>query len=271
MPLNHFIDRIYRRGKFALLICSAMLLLTSCYKYHMDTTYAAIDGQVLDKTTGAASPFAAHLGVVMTPSNVTNGTLILDSTGRFVNTRILPGTYTIAASANDPFLYAFNFTTDTLKNITLTAGQTVKPGLKISLMPWVTVTSSIGSVTSTSITVNYTIKSNTSHMANELGICWDTLPGTVDIKTAPLDGSDYNSNMNWNNFIEPTPPNTNPQTNVDGSYSYTITGLTPNTTYYFGVMARIPNDGSPDPKGNSSGGKGDWWNSAGVISTKTSN
>jgi|GEM_PF-5382684 len=247
------------------------LLTPGCYKYQMNFNYASIKGSVVDSATGSASPYASWLTVSMLPSNVTNGSLVLDSTGSFINTRILPGAYTLYANANDPYLYAFDFSTDTMNNVNFTAGGTTDVNLKVSLRPWVTVTSAITGATSTTITVSYTVKSNKAFLANECAIDWDTVPGNVDIKTEPLDGGDYNSHLNWNNFTEPNPPNTSPATSIDGTYSYTITGLSPNTAYYIGVMARVPdNDALTDPKGNPSGSKGDWWNDSKILSAKTS-
>lgn len=250
------------------LACLVCLFLHSCYKYEKDISYAAINGTMIDKATNAPSAYAPYLQAAMTPVYITNGALIVDSNGHFTNTRIMPDTYKFYASGNNPYIYAFTLSTDTLSEVVLSAGKASDINIKVSLKPWIDVLASITSVTDTSITVSYTVKSNTSVIANEAAICWDTDPGKVNIKTPPLSGGNYNANLNWGNFKEPTPPNTNPQTNVDGTHSYTITGLTSKTQYYICAMARVPN-GKTDPKGIVSNGNGDWWNASEIISATT--
>lgn len=246
------------------------ILFSSSYKYEKDISYAAINGTVVDPVTKTTSIYAAYIQVAMTPAYVTNGALIVDSTGHFTNTRIIPGTYTFSGSGNDPYIYAFTMTTDSLTGVVLKAGQTTSVNLEVGLIPWVNVGVSVTAVTNSSITLSYSVKSNTSDLANEAAICWDTDSGKVNIKTEPLASGNYNANLNWTNFTEPSPPNSTPQAPLDGTYSYTITGLTPSTKYYICAMARVPN-GMVDPKGNTANGNGDWWNASTIISATTAN
>lgn len=197
--------------KYFLVATIATLFLGSCYKYDKEMSYATIKGSFVDKFTNTNLDVG---DITLSPARVVNGSLNIDTAGRFTNTRILPGTYKVYGSIKAAF------TSDSAE-VVLPAGSTGEVILKIE--PWISIRQSIATVTDTTATVTYTINGNRGMIPARHAIMWSTAP-KPNISSQPGGAR---------NFYIPAAGAQN------GTFTYKITGLKWNTTYFVVSGARI--------------------------------
>jgi hypothetical protein len=190
---------------------SISLLFSSCYKYEKDISYGAINGSLIDVFTNTTLDYGT---ITVLPAQLVNGSMVLDTSGHFNDTRMMPGKYTVYGAITNNA----SFTSDSAA-ITLTAGETTA-GVNLKVEPFVSVLSSVTAVTDTTITIIYTIQGNNGLLPSKHGIFYSL--------TAKPTAQSYTKNPL---LITPLPGSEN------GTFSYTITGLTANTTYNIVVAA----------------------------------
>lgn len=149
--------------KLSALVCSrkstlaAMATLTmvmGCLPLFSQVDTGAITGGVYDQSGGAI------VGARVTVTDVARGimrTLTTTSTGQYVASNELPGTYTVAATAN-------GFETQQQTNVQVEVGQTIRVDLKLqpgAQAQTVTITSAVPQINTTDATLGGTV-SNTA-------------------------------------------------------------------------------------------------------------
>lgn len=183
----------------------------SCYKYEKEISYATLKGSFTDQFTNTGLDAG---NILLSPANAANGSMYLDTSGHFTNSKIIPGTYKVFASIKAAF-------TSDSADVTLVPGGTAEVTLKIE--PWISILQSVAPVTDTAITVTYTIQGNKGLLPARHVIAWSTAPKPT--ASAYPGGS--------RNFYTPSSGNEN------GAFNYKITGLRWNTTYFIITGARI--------------------------------
>jgi polysaccharide lyase family 4-like protein len=194
----------------------------SCYKYQTDIKYGTLTGSLYDKFTNTKIDDNEAI-VHLSPANVANGSIMnIDSTGNFTNTRIIPGVYTVSGYVQG----GCAFTSDST-SVTIPAGGAASP-VSLSVEPWISILTSVTGVTDSSVTIQYILQGNNGLLPAGHGIAYSTIPPAVT----------------YGNWV-PTDA-----TNTNGTYSYTITGLVPATTYFITAGAYAVTPMNPNQKYN---------------------
>jgi len=186
--------------------------LPSCYKYQKDIAYASLHGSLIDAFTNTKLDYGT---VILKPSQLVNGSIYIDTSGDFNNTRIIPGKYMIyGAIANNAA-----FTSDST-SIDLSSGA---PQVDLKVKPFVSILSHVTEVTDSTIAIEYTIQGNEGLLPSRHGIYYSltTKPTAKSYTANPL-------------AYTPAPGQEN------GTFSYTIKKLIPHTTYHVIVAALAP-------------------------------
>jgi hypothetical protein len=207
---------------------SISLLFSSCYKYEKDISYGAINGSMIDAFTNTTLDYGT---ITVLPTQLVNGSMVLDTSGHFTDTRMIPGKYTVYGSITNNA----SFTSDSAA-VDLTAGTTA-PAVNLKVQPFVSILSNVTGVTDTTITISYTIQGNNGLLPSKQGIFYSL--------TAKPTAKSYTKNPL---LITPMPGSEN------GTFSYTITGLTANTTYNI-IIAALAGVGTVNPGGNYNQGR----------------
>ncbi|HEX3934953.1 MAG TPA: hypothetical protein VHW43_09770 [Puia sp.] len=209
-------------------LLSVSLLFSSCYKYEKDISYAAVNGSMIDVFTNTTLDYGT---ITVLPAQLVNGSMVLDTSGHFTDMRMMPGMYTFHGAITNNA----SFTSDSA-TVTLTAGTTA-PAVNLKVAPFVSILSNVTAVTDTTITISYTIQGNNGLLPSKQGIFYSlTAKPTVQSYTKnPL-------------LITPAPGSEN------GKFSYTITGLTANTTYNI-IVAALAGSGTVNPGNNYNQGR----------------
>jgi hypothetical protein len=202
-----------KKSIFILLTVLVAIAQEGCYKYTAEPEYATLKGSFVDKFTNTTLDVG---NITLSPAFSVNGSMNLDTAGNFQNTKILPGAYSIYGSIRAAF------TSDSAQ-ITMEAGQTTTVDLQIE--PWISVQQKMVTVMDTTITIQYTIQGNRDMLPARHVISWSVAPKPT-VSTYP--GGNRN-------FYTPAAGANN------GTFSYTITGLNWNTTYFITTGARIDN------------------------------
>ncbi|MBN9385948.1 MAG: hypothetical protein J0H74_34650 [Chitinophagaceae bacterium] len=202
---------LFSAGAIALLCCC---LLSSCYKYQKDIPYASLRGSLIDAFTNTKLDYGT---VILKPAQLVNGSIYIDTSGNFNNTRIIPGKYTIyGAIANNAA-----FTSDSAV-VDLTGGT---PQVDLKVKPFVSIQSHVTEVTDTTIAIAYTIQGNGGLLPSRHGIFYS-------LTTKPTAKSYTGNPLSY----VPAPGQEN------GSFTYKMTGLTAHTTYHIVVAALAPDN-----------------------------
>lgn len=189
-------------------------LFPSCYKYEKDIAYASLHGSLTDAFTNTKLDYGT---VILKPAQLVNGSIYIDTSGDFNNTRIMPGKYTIyGAIANNAA-----FTSDSAA-VDLTSGV---PQIDLKVKPFISIQSHITEVTDTTITIAYTIQGNQGMLPSRHGIFYS-------LTTKPTAKSYTGNPLSYT----PAPGQEN------GSFTYKMTRLTPHATYHIVVAALAPSN-----------------------------
>ena len=181
-------------------------ILVSCEKYEKDINYATLKGSLVDAFTNSNLDVG---NITLSPAQVTNGSMVLDTAGNFVNTRILPGEYKVYGSIKAAFK------SDSV-SVSLRPGGEASAVLKIE--PWISLSNSVDPVKDTTVTVHYRIQGNRGVVPSKHLVVWSSSPNPTSTV--------YTNPTNARHFITPVTGSEN------GSFTYIITGLRPNTVYF---------------------------------------
>lgn len=203
-----------------MLAMAGVTLIISCEKYEKEINYASLTGSFVDALTGTKLDVGS---ITLSPAQVTNGSMVLDTAGNFKNTRILPGNYKIYGSIKAAFK-------SDSASISLQEGQQGNVVLKIE--PWLSVGSYVDQVSDTTANVRFKIQGNKGMLPARHVVVWSSSPNpNVTVYTNPT---------NTRYFVTPAVGAEN------GTFNYKITGLAWNTVYFVRVGARI-NDPALNP------------------------
>jgi len=137
--------------------------------------------------------------ITLSPAKSVNGSLNIDTSGYFTNVKI---------------------TSDSAK-VSLSAGSTNE--VKLVIEPWISVQQRLVSVQDTTVTVSYSINGNKGKVPAFHAIAWSTSPKPTANTYPGGNRNMYTPEAGANN----------------GTFTYTITGLKWNTTYFIVTGARI--------------------------------
>ncbi|MBN8860088.1 MAG: hypothetical protein J0H29_16950 [Sphingobacteriales bacterium] len=194
-----------------LIAIAGFAIASSCYKYSVEPEYAVLKGSFVDKFTNTTLDVGS---ITLSPAKSVNGSLNIDTSGYFTNVKILPGDYTIYGSIKAAF------TSDSAK-VSLSAGSTNE--VKLVIEPWISVQQRLVSVQDTTVTVSYSINGNKGKVPAFHAIAWSTSPKPTANTYPGGNRNMYTPEAGANN----------------GTFTYTITGLKWNTTYFIVTGARI--------------------------------
>lgn len=219
-------------NKYKYFFCVALLLTTflfsSCYKYEQDIAYSSVSGSLIDSFTNTKLDYGT---IIVLPAQLVNGSMVLDTSGSFNNTRMMPGKYTLYGSITNNAAFTSDSTTVNLVAGALTAGVNLK------VTPFVSILSAATAVTDTTIMVSYTIQGNHGLLPSKHGIFYSL--------TVKPTAKSYTKNPL---LYTPQPGNEN------GTFSYTITGLAANTTYHI-IVAALAESSTLNPGNNYNQGR----------------
>ncbi|RDC57364.1 DUF3823 domain-containing protein [Pedobacter chinensis] len=204
----------------------AIVGFASCKKDNYPAPDASISGNIIDAATGAKVPQQTLNGGLIqlyetTYPNPTPINSTMNSDGSYANRNIFAGNYRIVATG--PFIYQ-----DAIQ-VTVN-GQTTQD---IKVVPYLTVTTTLVSKTSTSITVNVKLTQSALSSTQKIAL------------VAAVAG--ITNSVDYNNYARRESQNTESVTNasiVANTYTFVLTGLKPNTSYYVRGAARTNNNGN---------------------------
>jgi hypothetical protein len=186
-----------------------------------------LQGSLIDAYTNTKLDYGT---VILKPSQLVNGSIYIDTSGDFKNTRIMRGNYTIyGAIANNA-----GFTSDST-DVDLNGSGT--SGVALKVKPFVSIQSRVTEVTSKSITIAYAIQGNEGLLPSRHGIYYS-------LTTKPTAKSYTGNPLSYT----PDPGQEN------GNFTYTLTNLTPRTTYHI-VVAALANSSTWNPAKNYNQGR----------------
>lgn len=200
-------------NNYLMVLLMAIVTLTSaCYKYTAEPNYATLKGSFVDGFTNSNLDVGS---ITLSPAKSVNGSMNLDTSGRFTNTKILPGTYKVYGSIKAAFK------TDSL-SIDLAADKATE--VKLTIEPWISVSSYLLPVTDTTATIRFKIQGNRGMVPARHLVSWSSTPApTVTVYTNPT---------NSRYFVTPASGGEN------GVFTYKIVGLKWNTVYFVRAGAR---------------------------------
>ena len=238
----------YSKHTLGLISLALLLLMMSCELDNYEAPGAHLYGSLVDAATKDPVPSQTLNGALikLTQLNYSSNTAnpintTVHQDGSYDNANIFPGTYKITAEG--PFYYNDEITVDV-------SGSTKQD---IEVVPYLNVEATIGEVTSTSIALTFTVKTNnnTQKIARVAGMIGVTQG--VDINNYLNESSDYLALTNAESV-----PNETVEATI---YSATFTGLQPNTEYYIRAGGRTTTTENPSA----------YYNYTNVIKVKTGN
>jgi len=202
-------------------------LLASCYKYDKDIAYASLQGSLVDAYTNTTLDYGT---VILKPAQLVNGSIFIDTSGIFNNTRIIKGQYRIYGSITNNTAFNSDST-----DLDLSAGNA--SGVTLKVKPFVSIQSRVTAVSAKTITIAYTVQGNEGLLPSRHGIYYS-------LTTKPTAKSYTGNPFSYT----PAPGEEN------GSFTYTITNLSPRTTYHI-VVAALANSSTWNPGKNYNQGR----------------